>query len=249
MTSTLVWVRKGSGATALRLLAAANCAAMLAGCMTSFARPEVVASIPMDYRQRHPIVIKEGTRAVELFIGSKRSTLTPAQRADVLAFAYEWRREATGGILIDLPSGSSNEVAAANALHEVRSVLSAAGVPVQAVHVRPHRPADPTKMVTLRLHYPRIVANAGPCGLWPQDLGPTYERQHLENEEYWNFGCASQRNLAAMVENPADLTQPRGETPSYTGRRATMLDKYHRGESTATTYPDADKGKISEVGK
>src|SRR5437773_773660 len=185
-------------------------------CSLARARCEVVASMPMDYRQRHPIVIKEGTRTVELFIGSKRSTLTPAQRADVLAFAYEWRREATGGILIDLPSGSSNEFAAANALHEVRSVLSAAGVPVQAVHVRPHRPADPTKMVTLRLHYPRIVANAGPCGLWPQDLGPTYERQHLENEEYWNFGCASQRNLAAMVENPAELTQPRGETPSYT---------------------------------
>ena len=249
MTSTLVSVRKRGGATALRLLAAAGCAAMLAGCMTSFARPEVVASIPMDYRQRHPIVIKEGTRTVELFIGSKRSTLTPAQRADVLAFAYEWRREATGGILIDLPSGSSNEVAAANALHEVRSVLSAAGVPVQAVHVRPHRPADPTKMVTLRLHYPRIVANAGPCGLWPQDLGPTYERQHLENREFWNLGCASQRNLAAMVENPADLVQPRGETPSYTRRRTTVLDKYHRGEATATMYPDPDKGKISEIGK
>jgi pilus assembly protein CpaD len=37
--------------------------------------------------------------------------------------------------------------------------------------------------------------------------------------------------------------------PAYTGRRTTVLDKYHRGESTATTYPDADKGKISDVGK
>ena len=249
MTSTPVSVRKRSCATALRLLAAAGCAAMLAGCITSFANPEVVASVPNDYRQRHPIVIKEGPRTVELFIGPKRGTLTPAQRADVLAFAHEWRREASGGILIDLPSGSSNEVAAANALHEVRSLLSAAGVPPQAVDVRPHRPSDPNKLATLKLNYPRIMADAGPCGLWPHDLGPTYERQHLENREYWNLGCASQRNLAAMVENPSDLIQPRGETPSYTGRRATVLDKYHRGESTATTYADADKGKISEVGK
>ena len=52
-----------------------------------------------------------------------------------------------------------------------------------------------------------------------------------------------------MVENPADLVQPRGEVPPYTGRRTTVLDKYHRGEGTATTYPDADKGKISDVGK
>ena len=52
-----------------------------------------------------------------------------------------------------------------------------------------------------------------------------------------------------MVDNPADLVQPRGETPSYTGRRTTVLDKYRKGESPATVYPDADKGKISDVGQ
>ena len=93
------------------------------------------------------------------------------------------------------------------------------------------------------------MADAGPCGLWPQDLGPTYDREHYENREYWNLGCASQRNLAAMVENPADLVQPRSEIPPYTGRRTTVLDKFHRGESTATQYPDANRGKISDVGQ
>jgi pilus assembly protein CpaD len=245
-------VPRRRGATALRLLAAAGCAAMLAGCMNtfhSFNRPEIAASPPDDYRQRHPIVLKEGTRTVELFIGTKRGTLTPAQRADVLTFAHDWRRESSGGIVIDLPSGTANEVAAANAVHEVRSLFSVAGVPVNVVDVRPHQPSDPRKLATVRLTYPRIKADAGPCGLWPEDLGPTYERQHLENREYWNLGCASQRNLAAMVENPADLVQPRGDTPSYTGRRTTVMDKYHRGESSATTYPDTDKGKISDVGK
>ena len=249
MNSIHVSIASRRGSVALRLLAAVGCAAMLAGCMTGMTNPEVVGSVPEDFRQRHPIVIKEGPRTVELFIGSKRGTLTPAQRADVLAFAHEWRREATGGILIGLPSGTSNAIAAANALHEVRALLSAAGVPPKAVDVRPHRPSDPQKIATLKLHYPRVVADAGPCGLWPQDIGPTYDRRYLENKEYWNFGCASQRNLAAMVENPADLIQPRGETPPYTGRRTTVLDKYHRGEGTATTYPDQDKGKISDVSK
>jgi pilus assembly protein CpaD len=205
--------------------------------------------VPDDYRQRHPIVVKEAPRTVELFIGAKRGALTAAQRADVLAFAQEWRRESTGGILIDLPSGTPNEVAAANALHEARSLLAAAGVPVTAVGVRPGRPRDAQKLATLKLHYPRIAADAGPCGLWPEDIGASYERQHLENREYWNLGCASQRNLAAMVDTPADFVQPRGETQTYTGRRTTVLDKYHRGEATSTVYPDADKGKISEVGK
>jgi pilus assembly protein CpaD len=234
-------------AGAIRLAAAAGCAAMVAGCNTD--RLYVTGEVPSDYRQRHPIVLKEDPRTVELFIGSQRGTLTGDQRADVLAFAHEWRREATGGIVVDVPSGSSNAHAGRQALAEVRSLFRAAGVPPEAVRVRPTPPRDPNKLVTMKLQYPRIAADAGPCGLWPDDLGPTYERQYVENREYWNFGCAAQRNLAAMVENPSDLVQPRSEIPPYTGRRTTVLDKYHRGESPSTQYPEAGKGKISDVGQ
>ena len=57
-----------------------------------------------------------------------------------------------------------------------------------------------------------------------------------------------------MVDNPADLVQPRGETPAYTARRSVALDKYRKGETPGGTYPnDAgngyDNGKISDVGK
>jgi pilus assembly protein CpaD len=238
--------RRGVGASAVRLLAAVGCATMLAGCYTN---QEVAGPAASDYRLRHPIAIKEGPRTVELFIGTSRGGLNGEQRADVLAFANRWRREATGGVVIDLPSGTRNEVAAANAVHEVRAILSAAGVPPEAVDVRPYRPADPSKLGTLKLNYPTMTAEAGPCGLWPYDLGPTANREHNENVEYWNIGCASQRNLAAMVENKADLVQPRGEVPPYTGQRTTVLDKYHRGETTQALNPDKNAGKISDVGR
>jgi pilus assembly protein CpaD len=233
---------KRTGAT--RLLAIAGCAAMLAGCTTDQA---ALPEVPHDLRQRHPIAIREGVHTVELFIGSRRGELTLDQRADVLAFAQTWRREAAGGIMIDLPSGTSNQAAAANALQQVRSTLTNAGVPPQDIEVRPYRPSDPRTLATLRLNYPRMVASAGPCGMWPHDLGRTADREHSENLEYWNFGCAAQRNLAAQVDNPIDLVQPRGEAPPYTGRRTTVLDKYRRGEPTAT--PSIDKGKISDIGK
>jgi pilus assembly protein CpaD len=45
------------------------------------------------------------------------------------------------------------------------------------------------------------------------------------------------------------LVQPRGESPSSTGRRQVVYDKYRKGESSATSYPDTDKAKISDVGK
>ena len=238
--------RRRTGASAARLMAIVGCAAMLGGCYTN---NEVVSPAAFDYRLRHPIAISEGPRTLELFIGSARGGLNGAQRADVLAFANRWRRDSTGGVVIDLPSGSRNEVAAASATNEVRAILAAAGVPPNAVEVRPYRPSDPGKLATVRLNYPTLVAEAGPCGLWPYDLGPTANREHNENVDYWNLGCASQRNLAAMVENKADLVQPRGEVPPYTGRRTTALEKYRRGEPTETVYPDKDKAKISELGK
>jgi pilus assembly protein CpaD len=247
MSSTQPDAAVSSRTLALRLAAVVGCAAFLAGCYTD--RTIVPTSYPMDYRQRHPIAIREGVYTVELFIGTRRGELTLDQRADVVSFAHRWRREAGGGVLIDLPSGTVNAAAAASALAEVRAILAASGVPPSGIDVRPYRPRDPRTMSPLRLNYPRTVASAGPCGLWPHDLGATIDREHNENFEYWNFGCASQRNLAASVENPADLVQPRGEAPTYTPRRTTVAEKYREGNNPATQYQTPDKGKISDVGK
>ena len=104
-------------------------------------------------------------------------------------------------------------------------------------------------MANVKLNYPQMAAQAGPCGLWPDDIGPSTNRKYNENSPYYNFGCAQQRNLAAMVDNPADLVQPRGETPAYAGRRSIVLEKYRKGEPTATINPETDKGKISDLGK
>jgi pilus assembly protein CpaD len=52
-----------------------------------------------------------------------------------------------------------------------------------------------------------------------------------------------------MVDNPADLEQPRPESPAYTARRTAGFEKYRKGEATATNYPEADKAKLSDTGK
>jgi len=105
-------------------------------------------------------------------------------------------------------------------------------------------------MAAIRLSYPRIAATAGPCGLWPEDIGSGYKnKSYYDNKQYYNFGCATQRNLANMIDNPADLEQPRPETPAYTIRRSTAFEKYRKGTTTTTTYPEADKAKLSSVGQ
>ncbi len=52
-----------------------------------------------------------------------------------------------------------------------------------------------------------------------------------------------------MIDNPADLVQPRAETPPYTPRRSEAFEKYRKGVTTTTAYPEADKAKLSDTGK
>jgi len=210
----------------------------------------MTARVPEDYRLRHPIVIQEADRSVVIFVGHARGDLSAAQRADVIGLARIWVSEGTGAIVADVPVDTANARAAASSFREIRSLLVASGVPSRAIALHHYHPDNPRTLPTIRLSYPKIAAVAGPCGLWPEDLGPSIkDRGYFENRSYSNFGCAYQRNLAAMVDNPADLVQPRAETPAYTERRSEGFDKYRKGNATATQYPDAEKAKLSDAGK
>jgi pilus assembly protein CpaD len=246
MTGFLATIAKRHGATALRALAVVGLATSLAGCYTQHVTQQ--AAYPDDYHERHPITLKERQHTVEVFVGRNRGGLTPSQRADVLSFAQFWRREATSGIIVDVPHSRSIERAAADSMRDVKSILAAAGVPRNAIYVRTYKAAGPT-LASIKLNYAKIAAEAGPCGLWPHDLGTSLDRAYTENQPYWNLGCASQRNLAAMVANPEDLVQPRGEAPAYAPRRSVAIDHYRKGENPSATYVGYDKAKISDLGK
>ena len=208
------------------------------------------ASVPDDYRLRHPIAIQEADRSIIVFVGRGRGGISAAQRADVMGLAQLWLAEGTGAISIDMPVDTPNARAAQDSLREIQATFAAAGVPPRAINVRQYHPEDVRHMAAIRLNYPKISAVAGPCGLWPEDLGPSvHNKSWFENKSYYNFGCSNQRNLAAMVDNPSDLVQPRPETPAYWPRRNAAFEKYKRGTSSATTYSEADKAKLSDVGK
>lgn len=236
---------------ALRLAVALLGLSVTLGACKTFDAPVVAAEpYPDDYRLRHPIAVTEADRSIVVFIGTGRGGMTAAQRADVMGMAQSWLREGTGGITIDMPTGTPNARAAHETLREIQAMIAAAGVPPRAVSVRQYTPPDPRHMAAIRLNYPKISAAAGPCGLWPEDLGPSYKnKSYYENRPYYNFGCAHQRNLAAMIDEPSDLVQPRAESPAYTIRRNAAFEKYRKGTSTTTLYPEADKAKLSDTGK
>lgn len=246
---TMIAGRSAGAGLLLRAAFAGACAALVCGCQTDQQVAGAPAA-PADYRLRHPITISEKDQTLQLFIGANRGSLLPEQRAELLAFAQSWRDHATGGVIVDLPVGSINAHSSADALREIVSILAATGVPTQSVGVRKYR-ASPGTLATVRVSYPKITADAGPCGVWPEDMGPSFNRDYFENQPPWNYGCATQRNLAAMVVDPADLVQPRAETPAYTMRRDTVIEKYRLGLPTSTPAQNVTPtaGQLSDVGQ
>jgi pilus assembly protein CpaD len=235
---------------AFRIAGALVGLAVALGACTHTEEVVTMASIPDDYRLRHPIAVQEANQSIVIFIGHARGGLSASQRADVMGLAKTWLHEATGAIVADVPVDTPNARAAGDSLREIQAVLASAGVPPRGLVVHRYRPDDPRLMATIRLNYPKISAVAGPCGLWPDDLGPSIKNKgYYANKPYYNFGCANQRNLAAMIDNPSDLEQPRPETPAYTARRNIAFDKYRKGTSTTTVYPEAEKAKLSDSGK
>jgi pilus assembly protein CpaD len=234
----------------LLLLGALIAVSLTLGACQETTKELVAASTPDDYRFRHPIAVQESNQSAVIFVGHARGGLSADQRSTVLGVAQAWRSEATGAISADVPVDTPNAAAAADAFQAARSLLVAAGVPPRAITVHHYRPDNPRLLPTIRLSYTRISAVAGPCGLWPEDLGPSINNpDYSDNRQYHNFGCAYQRNMAAMVDNPADLVQPRSETVAYTARRTEAFEKYRKGNATTTIYPEADKAKLSDADK
>ena len=153
------------------LVGLSSLAVTLGGCMHTGDEVATTASIPEDYRLRHPIAVQEANQSVVIFVGHGRGGLTAEQRADVMGLAQTWRHEATGPITADVPVDTSNAAAAADAFREVQALLIAGGVPPRGINLHRYHPSDPRQMAAIRLNYPKISATAGPCCLWPEDVG------------------------------------------------------------------------------
>jgi pilus assembly protein CpaD len=205
------------------------CAAGLAGC--NWTRHEIVGSVPDDYRTRHPIVLDEDLAVLDVPVGPGGSRLAPGAYANVMAFGDRFRRSGSPVIAIVTPRGSPNEQAARRSAGEIQAALASSGIPGQAISLRTYAATSRDTTAPIRLAYSSIVARTDQCGQWPDQL-----TNSSENRNYHNFGCATQQNLAAIVENPLDLAYPRDAAPPDAERRGRVLDDYRQATIRRNDY-------------
>lgn len=214
-----------------RLLPGLIGAAALAGLAACQSRGEVTGSVyPSDVRDRHPIMLADGARVLDVFVEGPGG-VSPRERRDVADFVGEYGRYGTGPLIAQVPVGSGTNPATQRALLAMREQVG------NRLTVSHYRPADPRVASPIRLSFKRLQAKvASKCGLWPQDLGVDDVSYNWRNEEYWNFGCASRANFASQVADPVDLVRGRSETAPDTGRRMYNFGQLRQGQDPSTTW-------------
>ncbi|MDH6265328.1 pilus assembly protein CpaD [Rhizobium sp. SG_E_25_P2] len=202
-------------------------AALLAASCASKRDVQTTGSIPDDYRTRHPITLAEVRHELDVPLGAGEVGLTSAARDLIRGFAQDYSNASKSTMSVAIPIGAANSAAAHRASGAIRQALAEYGVKPQRIVMSSYASSSPDASAPVRLSFVAVKAVTHGCGQWPTDLfGPSLR----DNENWENFGCASQQNLAAQISNPTDLVGPRGMSPIDAERRATVISTYRDGD-------------------
>ncbi|MES0871148.1 CpaD family pilus assembly protein [Pseudovibrio sp. SCP19] len=215
---------------------------LLAACNStpSYVEQHTVADI--DYRKRHPIVITEVPENFDIPVSGEARNLNRSLKTAVAAFGQQAIVDGNGFVEVLVPSGSANEAAVRAISPQIRTALKQGGMEANKIVMRSYSVSDMAASAPVRLSFMRVKGAVRDCGNWP--TGMVINHQNLD---YHNFGCASQANLAAVVDNPTDLLRPRTLGPNDPSRTNVVLTKNRAGEVTAGDYATGVGAAISSV--
>jgi pilus assembly protein CpaD len=191
---------------------------------------------------RHRIEVTESAERLEVAVSPGDMALSHGDRARLNAFASGYLRYGHGALVLSTPSGGSNADAASVLANDTRRALVDSGISYAAVAGSSYD-ASGRANAPIIVSFARYEAHAPECApIWEQDLA------HQSNNQPWeSFGCATQANLAALVEDPSDLLHPRDEDPRDSGRRDTVMDAYRAGETTGAERSSDERIAISNA--
>lgn len=186
-----------------------------------------VGTVPDDYRTRHPIVVREAETTQDIIVSANAKKLSLRDQNLVRDIATKYRRSGSKEMAVLIPSGSANQYAAKRLAYQATTILKHNGVAARNIRIMHYQANDLGDAATIRLAFGSTVAEVpSQCGQWQEDVLNT-----VENRNYENFGCATQKNLAAMVSNPADLVGPRAESEIDATRRTTVINDWQENGS------------------
>jgi pilus assembly protein CpaD len=199
--------------------------------------------VAYDYRDRHPVMLAEAPYQIDLFPVGRR--LDPETSTRLREFVAGYRRFGRGTITVLAPRGQG--AGARYEVDEVRRALAAFGAG-PSIYVGTYPVSDPSLAAPIRLSFNGLKAKvAGPCGEWPDDLASGNSLDGWQNRTFYNYGCATQATLSAMVADPRDIANPRAETPQDIETRMRAIGRVRVGADPSTNWATKN-ASISSVG-
>jgi pilus assembly protein CpaD len=173
-----------------------------------------------NYAEQHPVKVEVRTALLILEPGAGGHV----KAGDVPAvneFSSDFGKRAAGGIQIQVGAASPTDPLAAGFAADVTQVLLSRGIPANAIQLTYATDPEAAKYGRAVMQFPIYVALADECGTWKDrpEFTPL-------NENTFNFGCATQRNMAAMVVNPRDLIDAEASTGRVAGRSNYIVGQY-----------------------
>lgn len=192
---------------------------------------------PLTPTSRFQLQVEPGVDRIALAVHD--AGLSGNQQTALAQLVARYLVEGATELRVEAPSG--NDPVAADMAHRVRQGLIDAGAPASRITVVGYAAPDPRAPVLVG--FETVQAALPQCGREWTNLTRT-----AENAGSANFGCAVTANLAAQIENPRDIVQPRGRQPGDAGRRAVVFDTWRRGMPTsAQSEPLVDAGRVSDA--
>jgi pilus assembly protein CpaD len=229
-----------AGGRAVSALCLGAAALSLSGCLTGVQYASDNAVTPIDYHERHPIVLGESAITLDLFPSGGH--LDELSRDKLRAFAARYHEFGSSEVTILSPAG---DPADARVVPEIRRQLYGDGlrgyVSVGSYPVEDRNLASPIRLVFRGLK----ARVADRCGQWPTDLASGSSIDGWKNTSYPNFGCATQSALAAQVDDPRDFVQARGSTPPDEEMRLRAIQSVRKGNDPGTDW----KVQITPIGQ
>jgi pilus assembly protein CpaD len=204
-------------------------------------KPEVANAPLATQADRHQPTAEAAVQRLELNVAPGQMQLAANERAQLAAFANDYLRYGHGPLALETPSGGANSDSASVLAADARRALADAGVSYAAIAGSTRDAAG--ESMPILVSFNRFEAQAPDCApLYEQDLA------HQSNNQPWSsFGCATNFNLASMVEDPADLLRPRDMAARDSERRDTVMDAYRAGEQTHAERSNDERVTISNA--
>ena len=178
--------------------------------------------------EEHPIAVDTQIVTLTVNVDPSMAALSSIDTARLRAFANAYMTNGHGPLTVTAPSGTTFDFDGQEAAADIRGALYDAGIPWSAINGATYRTGDAAGG-QLILSYTHYVATPSECGVWAGIKGRDYR-----NLRSPNMGCATMNNYAAMIADPRDLVTPADRAPVDGQATARVIDKYRRGELTAS---------------